>query len=136
MAHTVSMKRLKSSCAAGVVALLLSLSGFTQGELKDITNPHLGMYECTEARLGDRAYLDRFSYIHLELKSDESFTLYYCEKGGEKHTQKGRYQYDKERGVVTLQGGGIKREFPLSEGVLTMVIPIGGQTIQLKFEQK
>ena len=130
------MKKLKSSFAAGVTALLFSLTGWAQGELKDITKPHLGMYECTEARMGDREYLDRFSYIHLELKSDESFTLYYCEKGGEKRVKEGRYQYDKARGVITLTGGGMKREFPLAEGVLTMAIPIGGYTIQLKFEQK
>jgi hypothetical protein len=130
------MKKLKSSLAAGVVALLLSCSTVVKGELKDIAKPHLGVYECTEARMGDKEYLERFSYVHLELKADETFLLYYCEKEGEKHIQKGRYHYDKEKGVITLSGGGMKREFPLSEGVLTIVIPLGAQTIHLKFEQK
>ena len=119
-----------------MTALLLTCSGIVNGELKDIAKPYVGMYECTQARMGDREYLDRFSYIHLELKADEQFILYYCEKEGEKHTQEGRYRYDKEKGVITLQGGGLQREFPFSDGVLMVVIPLGGQAIQLKFEQK
>ncbi|MBO5737579.1 MAG: hypothetical protein J6S04_07195 [Clostridia bacterium] len=130
------MIKLKSSIAAGLVALLLSCAGGVKGELKDIAKPHLGMYECTEARMGDREYLDRFSYIHLELKADETFVLYYCEKDGKKRTQEGRYRYDKEKEVVTLLGGGVEREFPLSEGVLTITFSLGGHTVQLKFEQK
>ena len=130
------MKIVKSSLASGVVALLLSCSGGLKGELKDIAKPHLGMYECTEARMGDKEYLDRFSYIHLELKADERFILYYCERDGEKHVQKGRYKYDREKAVITLVGGGMKREFPFTDGILTIVIPLGGQMIQLKFEQK
>ena len=130
------MKKVKSSLAAGLAALLLSCASVVKGELKDITKPYLGMYECTEARMGDNEYLDRFSYIHLELKADERFILYYREKDGEKQTKEGRYKYDKEKGVISLQGGGLQREFPFADGVLMMVVPLGGQTIRLKFEQK
>ena len=130
------MIKLKSSIAAGVAALLLACSGGVRGELKDIAKPYVGMYECTEARMGEKEYLDRFSYIHLELKADETFTLYYCEKDGKKRTQEGRYRYDKEKGVVTLLGGGMEREFPLSDGILMIAFPLGGYTVQLKFEQK
>ena len=134
--HTMYMKRLKSSLAAGIAALCMACSALPKTGLKDITKPHLGVYECTEARVGDKECLDRFSYIHLELKADNHFVLYYCEKDGEKHVQKGRYRYDKGKGVVTLLGGGIRREFPLSEGVMMVTIPLGEQIIQLKFEQK
>ena len=130
------MIKLRSSIAASVAALLFTFVGGLKGGLKDIAKPHLGMYECTEARMGDREYLDRFTYIHLELKADETFVLYYCEKDGKKRTQEGRYRYDKEKGAVTLIGGGIEREFPLSEGVLLITFPLGGYTVRLKFEQK
>ena len=129
------MIKLKSTLAAGIAALLLSCGGAKE-DLKDIAKPHLGIYECTEARLGERELLDRFSYIELELKSDEKFILHYCEKEGEKQQQEGSYRYDKEKGVITLLGGGMERDFPFSDGVLMVVILLGGRTIHLKFEQK
>ena len=127
---------MKSSLLAGVAALWLFGGGVAQKDLTDIAKPYLGVYECTEARIGGMECLSRFTFLHLELKADETFLLHYCEKGGEKHTQVGRYSYDKEKGVITLQGGGFEREFPLAEGVLTVVVPLGGQTVKLTFEQK
>jgi hypothetical protein len=130
------MKKVKSSLLAGISALFLACSRGGKGDLKEIVKPYLGVYECTDARVGERAYLDRFSKLDLELKENGEFIVYYCEKDGKPQTQTGRYEYDKERETLTLQGGGIKRAFPLQCGVLTVVIPIGGQTIHLKFEQK
>ena len=130
--------RLKSSLLAGLMALAF-FPNFRKGELKDVAKPYLGIYECTEAKFNEEDYLNRFSYIHLELKSDETFLLHYCEKGGKKRTEQGKYTYDREKGTVTLQGGVgsfLKREFPLREGILTVVIPFGEQTLGLKFEQK
>ena len=129
------MKKVKSSLLAGVVTLLLACSCGGKGDLKEISKPYLGVYECTEVRVGEKEFLDRFSKLDLELK-DGGFILYYCEKDGKPQTQTGRYEYDKESETLTLLGGGVKRAFPLQGGVLTAVIPIGGQTIHLKFEQK
>lgn len=130
------MKKLRCALSAGVAALLLSLSNAGKGDLKEITKPYLGVYECTEARFGERDCLERFSYIKLELKADETFLLHFCEQGGKKQMQEGRYHYDHTRGVLRLEGGGMKREFPLEKGILTVVIPFGERTIGLKFEQK
>jgi hypothetical protein len=130
------MRKLKCSLAAGLTALLLSCSGGAKESLKDIAKPYLGVYECTDARVGEQEYLSRFERLHLELQEDGVFLLHYCEKKGKPQTQQGKYRYDSERGQLTLLGGGVEREFPLSEGVLTVVIPLGGRTIHLKFEQK
>ena len=130
------MKKIKSSLLAGVFGLLLTCSCGGKGDLKEIAKPYLGVYKCTDARVGEREYLDRFSKLDLELKENGEFIVYYCEKDGKPQTQTGLYEYDKESETLTLQGGGIKRAFPLQGGVLTVVIPIGGQTIHLKFEQK
>ena len=134
--HTVRMKKLKSSFAVGLTALLLSCAGGGKEDLKDIAKPHWGVYECTEARMGEQDYLARFSKLDLELKEDGTCVLYYCEKNGKQQTQKGRYRYDSERSQLTLLGGGIERGFPINEGVLTVAIPIGGRMVVLKFEQK
>ena len=130
------MWKLKSSFLSGLTALLFTCSCGAKGTLKDIANPHLGVYTCTEARVGDKGYLDRFSRLDLELKEDGECILYYCEKEGIPQTKTGRYRYDSEKGTLTLLGGGIEREFPFEEGILSVTIPIGGRLIVLKFEQK
>lgn len=131
--------RLKSSLASALASLLFLFPSLRTGSLKDITKPHLGVYECTEARLNDTDYLEKFSYIHLELKTEEEFLLYYCEDGGEKRQEAGKYVYDREKETLTLIGGAgvfFKREFPLKDGVLTINIRVGEQTLALKFERK
>ena len=69
------MKKVKSSLLAGVVTLLLACSFGGKGDLKEISKPYLGVYECTEARVGEREYLDRFSKLDLELKENGEFIL-------------------------------------------------------------
>lgn len=131
--------RLRSSLLAGLIFLLFFFPNFRLGSIDEITKPHLGVYECTEAKLNDNDLLDRFSYIHLELKTAEDFILYYQEKEGSKKQETGKYEYDREKGSLTLiggVGGFFKREFPLKEGVLTISVRIGEQTLSLKFEQK
>ena len=130
------MKKVKSSLLAGGTALFFLWGGIAKTELKDIVKPYLGVYECTDARLGGVEWLNRFDTIHLELKADDTFLLHYAEKGGEKRTQEGSYTYDKEKSTITLQGGGFERAFPLINGVLTVVVPLGGQTVKLTFKQK
>lgn len=130
------MRKLRCALSAGVAALLFSLPSAGKGDLKEITKPHLGVYECTEAHFGEMDCLGRFSYIRLELKSDDTYILHFCEREGKPQTQSGQYTYDCQQGTLLLQGGGFKREFPLEKGVLTVVIPFGDRTLGLKFEQK
>lgn len=130
---------LKSSLCAGLAALLLTLAP-VKGSLKDITKPYLGAYECKSATLGDKEYLDDFSYIRLELKADESFSLYYAFKGGEKKEETGRYKYDGENKSVTLIGKGLgnrefKKSFPLDNGKIFITLSVGGKMLIMEFEQ-
>lgn len=129
-------KRINSPFIIGALTLLAVFSGNSMGELKDVTKPYLGVYECTEARLSSHDFLTRFEKMDLELKADETFTLYYCEQGGKPQKQTGRYVYDREKESITLIGGGIKREFPFKQGILVLSISIGKETLTLKFEQK
>ncbi len=137
-AHTVAMKiKLKSSVLVGLCSLLL-LFPTPKGELADIAKPYLGMYECTQAKLGSKDCLEKFTYLRLELKDEENFILSYQEKGGKQKQIKGRYAYDKQRGTLTLQDnkGSFQREFPLQRGTLTVSLPVGNTILVLQFEQK
>lgn len=139
-ADTVRMKknRLKSSLLAGLISVLLVAPNFRASGLKEITKPYLGTYECTEARLSEKEYLSDFDYIRLELKPKNEFILYCKKKGGREFRENGKYQYDYQRGVIKFVGssGALKREFPLTNGNITMEIPFGGKNLFLEFEQK
>ena len=129
-------KIVKSPIVVGLVVMLSMLPNLRKGELKDVAKPHLGFYQCTEAKLQGQDLLSRFDKIDLELKSDGTFVLRYCEKGGRLRTETGQYEYHREKGTVVLQGKNIRREFPLKKGVLTVTLSLAGETLHLKFEQK
>ena len=123
---------MKSCILAGIAALAFYLPN----TIKEIAKPYLGVYECKEARLGSEDYLQRFEDITLELKGDGEFILSFQEKGGKTRREKGKYTYDEKRGVITLDGGSMKREFPLKDGALRFQLSLGGKWLSVLFEQK
>ncbi len=128
---------MKCGLLCGILTVMTRFSTCHINSLKDIANPQVGIYECTQAELSGVDCLKNFSYIHLELKADGSFLLHYAEKNGEKKQEAGKYVYDRERKTCTMYGsGGYKREFPLNEGVLTLSLRIGEKTLTMTFEQK
>ncbi len=131
------MKKVKSGLLGGLIAWAMMLSGCGSASLKEITNPHWGIYECTQAKLNDKDYLALFSYIHLELKEDGVFILHYRVCDGMPQEETGEYVYDREKGSFIIVGKeSFQREFSLKEGRLTISVPIGEQTLTLAFEQK
>ena len=131
-------RKIKSSVLAGLTALIFCGFGVRQSSLTDIAKPYTGVYECKSATLGDKEYLDEFSYIRLELNLDGSFSLYYCAKDGKPREESGKYSYDKQKKSVCLsldKKSEIKREFPLEKGVLLITVPVGVKTLTMKFEQ-
>lgn len=131
------MKKVKSGLLCGLMALTMTFSGCGSSSLKEITNPHCGIYECTQAKLNDKDYLALFSYIHLELKEDGAFILHYRACDGMPQEKTGAYVYDREKGSFLIVGKeSFQREFSLKEGRLTISVPIGAQLLTLTFEQK
>ena len=143
MKHTTRMKtvKLRSSILAGFTILLLLFPWFGSWKtlsLKDITKPYLGVYECHEAKLGEEDCLQNFDYIRLELKRKGLFVLSYQTKGGESKEEKGRYEYEKETQSIIFQAEAmpfIKRQFPLKEGKLIIIVSLGGKNLKMRFEQ-
>lgn len=137
------MKRsiLRSSLLSGIMALLFALPVFNvwrTGTLTEITNPYLGEYECVRAELDGQDMLKEYTFIRLELKMDNEFTLTFKDKEGEMRQEKGEYQYDEKMQTITMRLDSfrfIKRKFPLTKGVLTIEMPIGGKNAVLQFEQ-
>ena len=128
---------MKSFILTGLLSLTACFSSLREGSLCDISKPYLGEYECKRAQLGSFDCLKLFSFIRLELKDEENFTLCYQEKGEKKKERSGKYTYDRERGILTLKDeSGFCREFPLSDGKLTVSLPIGEKQLVLQFEQK
>ena len=129
---------MKSSILAGLATLVLACSAFKQSMLPDITKPYTGTYECKSATLGEKEYVEEFSYIRLELRLDDTFSLYYSPKAGKQVEQTGRYVYHKDKKTLQFSVDGfteIKREFPLDKGVVLISFPVGLKTLILRFEQ-
>lgn len=141
--HTACMKivKLKSSIFVGLTLLLLLfpwVDAWKASSIKDITKPYLGVYECREAKLDDKDYLEKFDYIRLELKSKNNFLLSYKAKGEKVKEEKGSFAYDKKTQTITFQADAIpfmKRKFPLKDGRLLINVAIGEKTLQMRFEQ-
>ena len=130
---------LKTSLCSVIFGLLLCFPSLKSGKITDITKPYLGEYECQSATLGEKEYLQDFSYIKLELNLDNTFHLYYKTKDGQRGEQSGKYVYDKAKKTICFSLGGreeFKRCFPLEKGVLTLTFPVGGQSLCMQFEQK
>ena len=135
----MKMIKIKSSLFCGFATLVMLFPHWKMGSLTEIAQPYLGVYECVEARWNETELLGRFEYLHLELKKDGEFVLHYQEKSGERKEERGKYEYDNEKEILTMIGGGggcFKREFPLKEGVLLITLQMGDQMLSLKFEQK
>ena len=134
--------KLKSSILASLCAILALIPNFTMrksGDLKEITKPYLGVYECKSAQLGDEDLLKNFSHIHLELKKDGEFVLYYGDKKGRKDRAHGKYVYDATKQTITLtlsDGNCFQRTFPLQKGQITVTFPVGNRQLCLIFTQK
>ena len=129
----------KHFICAGLLSLSFLFSACGNGSLKDVTKPYLGEYECQNATLGERDYAKEFSFIRLELKKDNEFTLYYSAKNGKKGEESGTYLYDETDETLTLtygELGVLKRKFPLKNGEIYIVLPIGNQTLSMKFARK
>lgn len=131
--------KLKYSFCAVLAALVLILPSCGNGSLKDVTKPYLGEYECKSATLGEKDYVEEFSFLRLELKKDDEFTLYYSAKNGKKGEETGTYVYDEKEETITLiygELGVLKRKFPLKNGEIFITLPIGSQTLSMKFARK
>lgn len=133
--------KLKSSFLAAVCALLALfpwLHSIKNQDLSDITQPHLGTYECRLAQLDSQNLLEDFSYIRLELKKKNECVLHYCPKKGSEKTEKGEYIYNKERQTVSFslqKMPFIKREFPMKHGVIYITLSQGDRTLLMQFHQ-
>ena len=126
------------ACAA-LAALLFSCANVKDSSLTDVTKPYLGEYHCSSATLGEKEYVDDFSFITLELAKDNAFILRYATKTGIKGEQKGEYVYDKASESVTFSIDGkapIKKSFPLKDGKLQIDFRVGSKMFNVKLERK
>ena len=131
--------KLKVSFCAVLAALLFIFPACGNSSLKDVTKPYLGEYECKSATLGEKDYVEEFSFLRLELKKDDEFTLYYSAKNGQQGEESGTYSYDEKEETITITYGELgvfKRKFPLKNGEIYVTLPIGSQTLSMKFARK
>ena len=134
--------KLKSSIFLSLVLFLFVFPWWNTVKtqpLTEITKPYLGTYECKLAQLNEKNLLEDFSYINLELKKENEYTIYAKPKQGNEKRVDGEYKYNKERQTITFYVDAcsfIKKEFPMKQGEIHIVLRQGDKTLVMKFEQK
>ena len=126
--------RLKSAALCAVAILAFLPKGENWGGLKEISQPHLGFYQCESATLGQEDLTEFFDFVRVELTRDGKLILSFKDKLGRKGEYSLDYEYDSEKGEITLiapDGG--KRTFPFQDGEWTLSIPYGEKLFHAKF---
>lgn len=109
------------------------------GELKDISRPYLGTYECEELYFAGEDLIGKFAFLKVELKTDGG-CVYYREKKS-RSTKKIPFTYEYNREKKELWASGqwgifkIEKSFPLKKGEIHVVIPIANLTLKAKFKK-
>ena len=130
---------MKTFILANIALLLFPFSAVKNSALPDITKPYLGEYECKMAKLGEMDLTEEFDSVVLELCKDGAFSIRTKDKLGIMHTQSGKYEYDREKGIVTFTFGKENERscrFPIEKGKIYITFPFGLKTVRLVFEQK
>ena len=105
--------------------------------LPELSKPYTGVYECTQLSLGGEDTLERFEYVRLELKGDETFALTYRTAEGGEGGMEGEYKMDVERGEVILTKKTLVRAvsyvFAVENGAIRGDMNLNGQLLHAEF---
>ena len=123
-----------------IFCLILATNGWTkEGKLTEISRPYLGTYECESFYYGGEDRLDDFDYVRLELQSDGSMKLLYREKDKKANEIPLTYEYDEKTQELAVRGQWgifkIEKKFPIENGEICGVLPLGGKQITVKFKK-
>ena len=138
MKKQIKLRSAILASAAALSALLFDVSSL--GELKDVSRPYLGTYECERIFLGEEEKTDRFEYVRIELQPEGKMKLLYQEKQGKKGEAEARYSYDTQKNLLTvyvdIAGFEQKKTFPVENGVLELSVRYGGRMLMMRFARK
>ena len=121
-------------------ALLCACEVQKMSSLKDLTMPYIAMYECTEARLDDEDYLEKFDYIRITLINKSDMEICFKPKDGDKRSTKGTYTYDKETHELQANIGilwvNYSEKTKIEKGSFVIKRSFGHKQLYMKFEMK
>ena len=129
---------MNNSFVSGLASLLFSFLPLKNGDLKEITKPYTGEYECKLAQIGNTDLMDSFKKILLTLSPDGSFALDATDKCNKRRTEQGKYEYDLQNHEITFlwQNGAYHRSFPVQNGEIFITVPLGAKTLRVVIEHK
>lgn len=140
-ANTLYMRKkakMRSFFGAGLLALWLAVAPL-KGDIKEITKPYLGVYECKSIQIADHEWLSKEQKVVLELKKKGIFTLYYQKPDGNTGRLDGRYKYEEKTQQIQLLWEGnnlFKQSFPIKNGQIIIQYQLGTRIYRAIFEQK
>ena len=136
------MKR-KFLIIVAILALSLCIlpackTDIANGSIKSITQPYIAQYECKEARLGDKDFLQDYKYIKIILGNKDEMEIIYKPKDGEKSSLKGTYKIDPAtrelEGEIGILGYSFKEKVKVEKGGFVISKIIGSKELYMKFQ--
>ena len=130
--------KMRSFFGTGLLALWLTVAPL-KGDIKEITKPYLGVYECKSIQIADQELLSKEQKVVLELKKKGVFTLYYQTADGNIRRLDGKYKYEEKTQQIQLLWEGnnfFKQRFPIKNGKIIFQYQLGTRLYRAIFEQK
>lgn len=107
------------------------------GNLKDVSKPYTGIYECEKLSLGGKDMTDAFEKVTLELKGDGSFEIFYRTAAGGEGGYEGGYTLDETGGEITFSAMKGARQksftFPYEKGAVHIDYNLFGNLLHAEF---
>jgi len=108
--------------------------------LKEITKPHVGLYECKEIYFNGEEKTDEYKNLTAELTANNQFILRYEDKNGKKIDKQCKYSYNEKTGVIKLKNvrglWGVKTKITLQKGKMNVFVRFGKRNLRIKLEQR
>lgn len=129
-------------CLICALVMLLPACGFNEKNqsLKAITAPYIAVYECTEARLGNEDFLEKYDYIRITLLDKKELEVSFKTKNGERKSFKGEYSVDPQTrefsGEIGILGYTFRESTKIERGEFTITKNILSAPLVMKFKMK
>lgn len=110
------------------------------GSVKALTSPYIAEYECVEARLGEKNFLEKYDFIKITLLDKEQLEVSFKPKNGEKRVFRGAYSVDEKTrelsGEIGILGFKHKEKVTVKNGEFLIKKNIGSRPLIMKFSIK
>lgn len=134
------MKHIKLRSLAAIPFLLCAIDLAAMTNLKDISKPYAGTYDCEYILFNGDNLLDKFDYVQMELLPSGLYKIEFRDANGIKGLYRGHYTYDTKEEKITIDenifGKKVSKTFPVEKGEISVPVQYGDLLLYVKFKMR